>query len=266
MAIIEFINVCKSYGNSKKVIDKLDLKIEKGDFVTILGKSGCGKTTLLKMVNKLITPDSGKIIINGKDINLLDSIELRRGIGYVIQQVGLFPHLTIRDNISYVLSLLKSGKNLKNRRSSELLTLVGLDKAYLDKYPNELSGGQKQRIGVARALAADPNIVLMDEPFGAVDEITRTQLQDELLRIHQSLNKTVLFVTHDIEEALKLGSKIIIINNGSVEQVGKKEDLIFNPKSSFVSSFLGYKGFKSILSDNHLESLYNDAKLKYKEL
>lgn len=263
MAIIEFVNVCKSYDNSNKVIDKLNLEIEKGDFVTILGKSGCGKTTLLKMVNKLVTPDSGEIIVKGKSTNYLDSIELRRGIGYVIQQVGLFPHLTIRDNICYVLSLLKAGKELKNSRSSELLSLVGLDKAYLDKYPNELSGGQKQRVGVARALAADPDIVLMDEPFGAVDEITRTQLQDELLRIHQRLNKTVLFVTHDIEEALKLGSKIIILNNGTIEQVGNREDLIFNPESSFVSSFLGYKGFKSTLSNDHLESLYNDAKLKY---
>lgn len=257
MPIIQFESVFKSYSGSKPVINNLNLEIKKGDFITFLGLSGCGKTTLLKMVNKLITPDSGAIKVMDKKLSDWDTIELRRSIGYVIQQIGLFPHLNIMENIAYVLTLLKKDKKEKETRAKELINIVGLDESYLYRYPSQLSGGQRQRVGVARALASNPEIVLMDEPFGAVDEITRTTLQDELLSIYKKLNKTILFVTHDIEEALKLGSKIVLLNSGNIEQMGSKDDLIYNPKSEFVKQFFGVKGFKAILNNTALKELYN---------
>lgn len=265
MSYIEFINIGKSY-NSNSVINGLNLKIDRGDFVTILGKSGCGKTTILKMVNKLISYDCGELYINSQNIKIIDTIKLRRSIGYVIQNIGLFPHMNIKENISYILTLLKRDKNYKDKRVEELVELVGLDTTFLNRYPSELSGGQCQRVGVARALAPDPDIILMDEPFGAVDEITRNQLQNELMTIHQNLNKTILFVTHDINEAIKLGSKVILLNNGSIEQIGTSEELIFSPKSPYVRNFLGYKGFKATLKESQIMDIYSRALKDYNRL
>ena len=250
--VIEFRNVTKSYDDGDNVIENLNLSVDQGALVTLLGPSGCGKTTLLKMVNKLIIPNSGSIFVDGVDINDIDAIDLRRSIGYVIQQVGLLPHLTIKANINYVLSLIKAENQIKDNRALELIELVGLDQDYLSRYPRQLSGGQKQRVGVARALAANPAIILMDEPFGAVDEIARALLQDELMKIHDKLKKTILFVTHDIEEAIKLGTKVVLLNNAKIEQMGTKEDLIFRPKTDFVKEFFGLKGFKATLDSDEI--------------
>lgn len=258
MIDIEFKHVVKSYNNGDEVIKDLNLQITQGEFVTLLGPSGCGKTTLLKMVNKLIKPDSGDIWVKGKSINDWHTTTLRRNIGYVIQQIGLFPHMRIKDNISYVPMLNNMTKSYREKRARELVHLVGLPEDMLERYPRQLSGGQKQRIGVARALAADPDIILMDEPFGAVDEIARTKLQDELKHIHQQLGKTILFVTHDISEALKLGTRIILIHGGQIEQSGTKEDLIFRPKTPFVKDFFGLKGFKAALNEGVMQQLYGD--------
>ena len=255
--IIEFDHISKAYDNTAKVIDDLTLDIYQGELVTLLGPSGCGKTTLLKMVNKLILPSSGAVKVNGADINQLDTIELRRSIGYVIQHIGLMPHLTIRDNINYVLAITKTEADIKEERARELIRLVGLSEDYLDRYPRQLSGGQKQRVGVARALAADPKIILMDEPFGAVDEIARTVLQDELRSIHQQLQKTILFVTHDINEAIKLGTKIVLLHDGKIEQMGRAQELIFEPASDFVRDFFGTKGFKATLDETLINDLYD---------
>lgn len=254
--IVEVKHISKQYSSEVIVLDDLSLSVEEGEFITILGPSGCGKTTLLKMINKLIEFDQGDIKVKGKSINDWDTIELRRSIGYVIQQIGLFPHMTIEDNISYVLSIEGVAKDIRSSKAEELVELVGLTKEMLSRYPSELSGGQKQRVGVARALAADPDVILMDEPFGAVDEIARTQLQDELLKLQKRLNKTIFFVTHDIGEALKLGSRIVLLNEGKIEQVGSKEELLFNPASQFVRDFIGLKGFKSVLDDDILSSVY----------
>ena len=253
---IAFKNIVKTYDGESNVLDNLSLNIEQGEMVAILGPSGCGKTTLLKMVNKLIPATSGQILLDGKDIDTMDTIALRRNIGYVIQQIGLLPHLTIRDNIAYVLTLTKADKAQKQRAAEELIELVGMDASYLDRYPRQLSGGQKQRVGVARALAADPSYLLMDEPFGAVDEIARTLLQDELMAIHQKLKKTILFVTHDIQEAIKLGTRIVLLNNGKIEQQGTAEDLIFRPKTDFVKEFFGLKGFKATLDNTVMTDVY----------
>ncbi len=255
---IEFISIVKSYDGGELVIDDLSLSVPEGELVTILGPSGCGKTTLLKMVNKLISPNSGAIFVDGVDTNNIDAIDLRRSIGYVIQQIGLLPHLTIKENISYVLSIMKVDKAKRNARSEELIDLVGLSGDYLKRYPRQLSGGQKQRVGVARALAADPKIILMDEPFGAVDEIARTLLQDELMKIQAKLKKTILFVTHDIQEAIKLGTKVVLLNNGKIEQMGTKEDLIYSPNSAFVKDFFGLKGFKATLDSEIMNTIYDN--------
>ncbi len=268
MSFIEIKNISKSYQNGENVIDHLSLSIKEGEFVTILGPSGCGKTTLLKMINKLIPYDEGNIIVKGQDLKDWDTIELRRSIGYVIQQIGLLPHLNVKNNINYVLDikekrmgLLRKGKakkrHIKEARAKELLKLVGLTEEYSMRYPRELSGGQKQRIGVARALAADPDIILMDEPFGAVDELARTALQDELVEIQKKLHKTILFVTHDIQEAIKLGTTIVLMNQGKIEQVGSKEDLIFSPESKFVKDFFGIKGFQALFDKDVMKDSYD---------
>lgn len=256
MAEIEIRNIQKSYKEGKLVLNNLTLDIEKGEFVILLGPSGCGKTTLLKMINKLISFDSGSITIDGRNISDWDTVTLRRNMGYVIQQIGLFPHLTIEDNIGYVLSLENIKREKRYKKVSSLIEMVGLDLSILKRFPRELSGGQKQRIGVARALAADPDIILMDEPFGAVDEIARSALQNELKELQHKLKKTILFVTHDIQEAFKLGTKIVLLNSGKIEQVGTKEELIFKPESSFVKEFLGLKGFTSTLDTTVLNSVY----------
>ncbi|WP_105615241.1 ABC transporter ATP-binding protein [Vallitalea okinawensis] len=248
MEILRFENVYKSYNKEDFVIENLNLSVNKGEFLTLIGPSGCGKTTMLKLINGLIKPNSGSIYLYGKELSQWNPIELKRNIGYVIQQIGLFPHLTVAENISFVLNIKKVPKKEREEKAADLIQLVGLEKEYLSRYPRELSGGQRQRIGVARALAADPDIILMDEPLGAVDEISRRVLQDEILRIYSELKKTIIFVTHDIEEALKLGSKVVLFNQGIIEQIGTKEEMIFSPSSQFVIDFLGLKGFTSYLN------------------
>lgn len=257
MSIIRFENVTKSYEHVGAVIDNLTFSIQKGEFVALIGPSGCGKTTLLKMINGLLKPDSGRIYIDNREISSWDIVQLRRNMGYVIQQVGLFPHLTIAENINYVLGIKKVAKPIQQERGRELIRLVGLDEKYLERYPAELSGGQKQRVGVARALAADPEIILMDEPFGAVDEITRRNLQEELFKISSVLHKTIVFVTHDIEEAFKLGSRIALLNKGKVVQAGSKEELIFFPKDKFMENFFGCKNFSAFLTTTKIIELMN---------
>lgn len=256
MGIIEFQNVRKSYDGKRQIIRDFSLSVEEGEFISLLGPSGCGKTTLLKMVNKLIAMDGGDISIESKSIGEWDTIRLRRSIGYVIQNIGLFPHMDIEDNINYVPNLEKKDREKNRERAKKLIELVGLDESYLKRRPGQLSGGQRQRVGVARALAADSDIILMDEPFGAVDEIARTNLQDELKRIHRRLKKTILFVTHDISEAIKLSDRIVLMNEGGIEQVGRKEDLIFSPKTKFVKEFMGIKGFKAILDEKMIRESY----------
>lgn len=237
MKAIEYKNICMSY-NGKKIIENFNLEIEKGEFVTIIGSSGCGKTTILKMVNKLIVPTSGNIIVCGECTNSRDIIELRRSIGYAIQGSVLFPHLTIEKNIAYVPNLINKDKNMTERAVKKWMKIVGLDESLRKNYPDQLSGGQQQRVGIARALAGEPEIVLMDEPFGAVDEITRATLQDEIIRIHKETGVTIMFVTHDINEALKLGTKVLVMNNGEIQQYGTPCEIMDNPANEFVKALL----------------------------
>jgi len=230
--IIEFRNVTKRYGE-QLVLGDISLSIEAGEFVTLIGRSGCGKTTFLKMINALLTPDSGSVYVNGKDIKTVDQIELRRRIGYVIQSVGLFPHMSVRKNIEYVPRLFRHRPE-KAVPPERLMELVSLEPEYLSRFPNELSGGQKQRVGIARALAIMPAILLMDEPFGAVDEITRRQLQDSISRIQSDLGITVVFVTHAIDEALRLGSRTAIFEMHKILQFDTPEHILTNPANDFV--------------------------------
>lgn len=237
--VIQLQSVFKTYGDNK-ILNDFNLDIEKGEFLTIIGSSGCGKTTILKIINGLITPDQGKVYINGEDISKVNQIELRRSIGYVIQGVGLFPHMNIRKNISYVPNLIKrESKREISLKVEKLIKVVGLSEDMLNRYPSELSGGQRQRIGIARALAASPNILLMDEPFGAVDEITRKLLQEEISRIYKELNVTIVFITHDIKEALKLGTRVLVMDKGKIVQLGASTDIIENPKTNFVRKLIG---------------------------
>ena len=237
---IEFQNVTKKFNNAAlPSVDRVSLTIEEGEFITILGSSGSGKTTLLKMVNRLYEPTEGKIFLFGEDISTVDVVKVRRRIGYVIQQIGLFPHMTIADNISVVPKLLNWDKKQTDERVDELLNLVGLlPEEFKLRYPSQLSGGQQQRVGLARALAVNPKIMLLDEPFGAIDAITRMKLQDELLRIHGGLKKTFLFVTHDINEAFKLGSRVIVMNEGTVRQFDTPARIVKNPADDFVASLI----------------------------
>lgn len=237
MKAIEYKNICMSY-NGKKIIENFNLEIEKGEFVTIIGSSGCGKTTILKMVNKLIVPTSGNIIVCGECTNSRDIIELRRSIGYAIQGSVLFPHLTVEKNIAYVPNLINKDKNMTEISVKKWMKIVGLDESLRKNYPDQLSGGQQQRVGIARALAGEPEIVLMDEPFGAVDEITRATLQDEIIRIHKETGVTIMFVTHDINEALKLGTKVLVMNNGEIQQYGTPSEIRDNPANEFVKALL----------------------------
>ncbi|GAA0125500.1 ABC transporter ATP-binding protein [Clostridium sp. CTA-19] len=237
--LISFCNVSKIY-DDKIVLKNLNLDIYKGEFVTVIGGSGSGKTTALKLINGLITPDDGKIIVDGKNLKDTNLIELRKNIGYVIQSIGLFPHMTVEKNISFVLDLNKNKKDSSLEKVKELMNTVQLEEELITRYPSQLSGGQKQRVGIARALASNPYILLMDEPFGAVDEITRHVLQDELLKIQKQLGITIFFITHDINEALKLGSKIIIMNDGKIEQIGTSDEIKYNPNSEFVKKLIAY--------------------------
>jgi len=231
---IEFKNIKKAYGN-KVILDDFNLSVAQGEFVTVIGSSGCGKTTALKMVNGLIEPTSGDIFVDGENIREKNMTEFRRNIGYAIQGSVLFPHMTVEQNIAYVPNLLnKKDKEKTKLAVSKWMKLVGLDDELKGRYPSELSGGQQQRVGIARALAASPNILLMDEPFGAVDEITRGQLQNELKQIHEKTGITILFVTHDISEALKLGTKALVMDQGQIQQYGKADELLRNPKTDFV--------------------------------
>ncbi|MBP2078328.1 betaine/proline/choline family ABC transporter ATP-binding protein [Oceanobacillus polygoni] len=237
--MLEFHDVTKRYGNGKPAVNNLNLTIEKGEFVCFIGPSGCGKTTTMKMVNRLIDITEGAILVDGKNIMKQDPVELRRSIGYVIQQIGLMPHMTIRENIVLVGTLLKWTKEKKDERARELIKLVNLPEEYLEKYPHELSGGQQQRIGVLRALAVNPPLILMDEPFGALDPITRDALQEEFKKLQRELNKTIVFVTHDMDEALKLADRIVIMKDGEIVQVDTPEEILRNPANEFVEEFLG---------------------------
>lgn len=233
----------------KYAVDNLSLEIREGETCVFLGPSGCGKTTTLKMINRIIEPTSGEIYVNGTNIMDQDPDELRKGIGYVIQRVGLFPHLTVYDNIATVPRLLKWDEKEYKSRVEELLEMVGLDpEEYISKYPRELSGGQRQRVGVARALAGNPPAMLMDEPFSAVDPVTRSQLQDEFLSIQKKLKKTICFVTHDIDEAIKMGDRIAIINEGSLVQYDTPENILLNPTNKFVENFIGSDRSLKVLS------------------
>ncbi|MBA2264661.1 MAG: ATP-binding cassette domain-containing protein, partial [Chloroflexi bacterium] len=242
-AVVAFEHVTKRYGgpDSAPAVDDLSLTVPAGEICVLVGPSGCGKTTSMKMVNRLIEPTSGRITINGDDVVSLPAVELRRRIGYVIQQVGLFPHLTVGQNVEVVPRLLRWKPKRMRERSDELLELIGLEPAgYRDRYPNELSGGERQRVGVARALAADPPVMLMDEPFGAVDPIRRERLQNEFLRLQARLRKTIIFVTHDVDEAIKMADRIAILRKGGIlAQYDTPAAILANPASEFVERFVG---------------------------
>ncbi|MER7639916.1 betaine/proline/choline family ABC transporter ATP-binding protein [Streptomyces sp. NPDC087305] len=238
--MIRFEQVSKRYPDGTTAVDGLSFEVNEGELVTLVGPSGCGKTTTMMMVNRLIEPTSGRIFVNGEDIATVDPVRLRRRIGYVIQQVGLFPHRTVLDNTATVPSLVGWKRTKARARAAELLDLVGLDpKTYGPRYPEQLSGGQRQRVGVARALAADPPVLLMDEPFGAVDPVVREQLQDEFLRMQAAVRKTVLLVTHDIEEAVRLGDRIAVYGQGRIEQYDTPGAVLGTPATPYVAEFVG---------------------------
>ena len=234
--MIAFENVSKSYsGDAGFALREVTFEIQEGETLVLLGSSGCGKTTLLRLINRLIEPTSGRIILGGLNVATLDPVQLRRRIGYVFQGIGLFPHLDVARNIGIVPQLLGWPQERRTPRAAELLNLVGLDPTtYLHRYPDELSGGQQQRIGVARALAGDPEFLLMDEPFGALDAITRHALQQELLGLKLRLKKTIVFVTHDIQEGMLLGDRIAVMHRGRVEQLGTPKELVETPQTDFV--------------------------------
>lgn len=232
--VIQFEKVSKGY-EGVGVLKDFSLEVEGGEFITLIGRSGCGKTTAMKLVNGLLSPDTGRVLVRGEDVAGADQIRLRRSIGYAIQGVGLFPHMTVARNIAYVPSLSSAwrGQDIQGRVAG-LLGRVGLDPGLAGRYPRELSGGQRQRVGIARALASSPDILLMDEPFGAVDGITRSQLQEELMRIHRESKITVLFVTHDISEAVRLGTRMLVMDEGRALQCGAPEEVLRHPANGFV--------------------------------
>lgn len=238
--MIKLKNLVKTYNGKDIIVDNLDLEINRGEIVMLVGESGCGKTTTMRMINKLEEVTSGSIFIDGKDIQGINPIQLRRNIGYVIQKVGLFPHLTVGENIGIIPKLTKNDPEEIAQKTIELLNMVDLNpEEYLNRYPNELSGGQQQRVGVARALANDPDIILMDEPFSALDPLTREQLQNELLKLQDELQKTIVFVTHDIEEAIKVGDKIAVMQHGKIMQYDTPENILKNPANDFIENFVG---------------------------
>ena len=239
--MIRLENLSKTFpGQTNPAVDDLSMDIYEGEIVVFVGPSGCGKTTTMKMINRIIEPTGGKIILDGEDVTTTNPDQLRRRIGYVIQQIGLFPHMTIADNVATVPKMLGWDKERTNSRVDELLETVGMDRSYRARYPKELSGGQRQRVGVARAMAADPPIMLMDEPFGAVDPITRDRLQDEFLRLQEEIQKTIVFVTHDIDEAIKMGDRIAILREKSViAQYDTPERILTDPADQYVEDFIG---------------------------
>lgn len=265
-SIIEFNHVSKFFsGREKPAVNDVSLSIEEGSFVTILGTSGSGKTTVLKMVNGLIPISSGEILFKGKPISELDINEYRKSIGYVIQQAGLFPHRTVYENVATVPKMMKWKKSEIDERVNELLKMVRLEPSqYANVYPCKLSGGEAQRVGLARALAADPPVMLMDEPFGAIDAITRTALQDELLEIQARLKKTIMFVTHDIQEAFKMGDRVIIMHDGELQQFAEPYDIVFNPATEYVKELLNIGNFfdelKAIPAKVAMTPLNGDSK------
>jgi osmoprotectant transport system ATP-binding protein len=260
--MIRLAGVGKTYPDGTVAVEALDLEINAGELVVLVGPSGCGKSTTLKMINRLIEPTTGSIEIDGRDVTGEDPVKLRRGIGYVIQQVGLFPHQKIIANVMTVPLLYGESKATARERASELLDMVGLDPAtYGGRYPHQLSGGQRQRVGVARALAADPPVLLMDEPFGAVDPVVRVRLQDEFLRVQRELGKTVVFVTHDIDEAVKMGDRVAVFAvGGRLAQYGTPAELLGHPADEFVEDFVGAtRGLRRLtvteIDAEHLEPL-----------
>ncbi len=250
--------VTKTYPDGRgSAVNELSMEIPAGEIVVLVGPSGCGKTTSMRMINRLIEPTSGRITIDGKDVMSLDDVKLRRTIGYVIQQIGLFPHLSIAQNVALVPKMLGQSKSHIKTRVDDMLDVVGLDPSeYRHRYPRQLSGGQQQRVGVARALAADPPIMLMDEPFGAVDPITRTKLQDQFLDIQKGLRKTIVFVTHDFDEAIKMGDRIAVLRAGSkIAQYGTPQEILANPADDFVGGFIGRGGNLKRLALERLSDL-----------
>ncbi|MBS3813425.1 betaine/proline/choline family ABC transporter ATP-binding protein [Candidatus Bipolaricaulota bacterium] len=238
--MIELEGVTKVYPDGTEAVDDIDLSISEGELCVLLGPSGCGKTTTMKMINRLIPISEGRIFIDGTDNQELDENELRRDIGYAIQEIGLFPHMTVAENIATVPHLKCWDKGEARERAAELLDLIGMDpEEHMEKYPAELSGGQRQRVGVARSLGADPPIMLMDEPFGAIDPITRDRLQDEFLKIQAEIQKTIVFVTHDINEAIKMGTKVALMKDGKLVQYSSPAELLSQPKNQFVRNFVG---------------------------
>ncbi len=264
--MIKLKHVTKIYPDGTEAVKDLSLEINKGEFCIFLGPSGCGKTTSMKMINRLIPLTSGKIYIDDVDIMKLNPNELRRGIGYAIQNIGLFPHLTVEENIATVPMLKKWPRAKQHDRAAELLELVGMDPAtFLDRYPSELSGGQQQRVGVARCLGADPPILLMDEPFGAIDPITRNKLQEEFLKIQSKIKKTIAFVTHDINEAIKMGDKIALLREGELVQYSDPTTLLNFPKDEFVRDFVGADRVLKGLRLYRAKDIMQDPPIKVKE-
>src|SRR5688572_15577249 len=261
MIVLEHVSkTFTSHGQSVPAVDDISLEVGEGELHVLIGPSGSGKTTTMRMINRLETLTSGRILIDGRDVQTMNVVELRRGIGYVVQQGGLFPHFTVADNVAVVPRLLGWTRQKRRQRAEELLALVGLPpEQFANRYPRELSGGQQQRVGVARALAVDPPIVLMDEPFGAVDPIVRERLQDQFLELQTQLNKTIVFVTHDIDEAIKMADRIAILNVGGViEQYAPPEEILRAPANEFVKQFVGpERGLKRLslmkVSDIHIE-------------
>lgn len=251
--MIRFDNVRKVYEDGFVALKNIDLEFSEGELTVLIGPSGCGKTTLMKLINRLNHPSEGKVLIRGKDISSIDPIKLRRSIGYVIQSIGLFPHMTIASNVGVVPRLLHWDKERIDQRVDELLRLVNLDPdTYRNRYPAELSGGQQQRIGIIRALAANPDMILLDEPFSALDPISRETLQDELVRLQQELKQTIVFVTHDMDEALKIADTIVLMKDGEVVQMGRPEQILRHPANDFVKSFIGKKRLQTEMADDQL--------------
>ena len=239
MEMIRLEHVTKSFGRYK-ALDDVSIVVEEGEFLTVIGRSGCGKTTMLRMINGLQKPDSGKVYAAGEDVGEADLIRLRRKIGYVIQNKGLFPHMTVEKNIINVPVISGQKDKRQNRKlAEELIGLVGLEREMLDRYPEELSGGQQQRVGIARALASRPKLLLMDEPFGALDEITKRAMQNELLALQKKLGMTVVFITHDIREAMKLGDRVLVMEQGKIAQCDTPENVKKNPADEFVKELIG---------------------------